>query len=596
MPFQLQIKLNMTINPHFENYENLLAEVQKLDSCIELTTKEINEIGYNFKKGKVWKLTTELSLKDKVQDFSLYINFSNDFPYVLPKFFIEEDFYNSIKYIPHINHEKVVCIYDAGFNLKIPKVQLDDFLANLIYKAKRVIEKGINNPEDSLEEFIREFKAYWGGSYVKKDKPLTIGLQSIEEGIESPKVINGLRFPNSFQSQYHYFISDTEQDFQAIISYAKKYEIPYNEIKVFVINNPFDKPPYHLSYFEALQIIKKEKKIYHKFKSWLNSESWENILVIFNPTNGLDTNYYGWSYKPLKLKQNGFRRMSKSQLMKTQSIGKNQLVTRIIFDKLNQNRLQKRTTGYLESQKSCAVTGLGSVGSNLVFFLKNLPINKFHLIDNENLSVDNIKRHLLGFSNVNFSKASGVEKYLLDFLPLIQTSFRGESIGEVLLNEPNFIDECDFHIVALGNSNLEELILNNIKEKKLTKPTFFFWVEPFLASGQMLYVLPKDVDATIELIKEFPYHVIDPSENQNNKTYLIEGGCQTGYFPYSSSLLLQFLTAVFPMLKSLIIDTGTESKVISWIGDKFVLDSQKINLSKFGSTNNSFSIIEFPIV
>ena len=99
--------------------------------------------------------------------------------------------------------------------------------------------------------------------------------------------------------------------------------------------------------------------------------------------------------------------------------------------------------------------------------------------------------------------------------------------------------------------------------------------------------------AALELIKKenYNYSVLSNSENQQEKTYLIEGSCQTGYFPYSASYLIQFLSTIFPYLKDHITKKNNVSKVYSWIGDKELLKSKGLVITEFGTDNNSYELI-----
>ena len=236
---------------------------------------------------------------------------------------------------------------------------------------------------------------------------------------------------------------------------------------------------------------------------------------------------------------------------------------------------------------------MGSVGSNLIFFLKNLPINKFNLIDKEVLSSENIKRHLSGFSLLKINKADALKNELKNANPLIEVGTRTQSVTTIIETEVDFINDCDFHIVAIGKTMIEEFILNNLQQGKLTKPTFIFWVEPFLASGQLLFVMPGDAERALELIKKenYYYSVLSNSEDQQDKTYLIEGSCQTGYFPYSAAYLTQFLSSIFPYLKEHITKNDNVSRVYSWIGDKELLKSKGLVITEFGTNNNSYQLI-----
>src|SRR5687767_7652898 len=76
-----------------------------------------------------------------------------------------------------------------------------------------------------------------------------------------------------------------------------------------------------------------------------------------------------------------------------------------------------RANGVLDIEKvkstKIMVVGLGSLGSlaisNLIY-----PWKQVVLVEPEDLSIENIERHLLGKSKVGKSKAEGVKEYLID--------------------------------------------------------------------------------------------------------------------------------------------------------------------------------------
>ena len=103
-------------------------------------------------------------------------------------------------------------------------------------------------------------------------------------------------------------------------------------------------------------------------------------------------------------------------------------VTRLTFDNINVDRLQIRTSSYVETQKSVAISGLGSVGSNLIFFLKNLPIDKFNLIDTDTLSTENLKRYFSGFAYLQNNKVDVIKSELKNINPLFNVDVRKKSV------------------------------------------------------------------------------------------------------------------------------------------------------------------------
>ncbi|MDY0088754.1 MAG: E2/UBC family protein [Flavobacteriaceae bacterium] len=576
------------------NYELLLKDFGKIENCKNLEREELKTLNYKFFKDSiVWEIQTELTFNNKNIDVIFYLSFPNDFPFVTPKIFISKESYHDLKYIPHVNEDLSICIFDEGLNLILPKNDFVGFIELMVSKAKKVI-RDAEDVEYKKNEFKREFKAYWELNYSKNDIVQNLGFHSVNEN--SDEEIKGIKFTNNYLSNYEYFISNNHADFEKIKEYAKVYNCNFKEVGILFIENDFVEPPFELTFADTLAILKKDNNKYNKFKELCRNNDFDCVLVVFINNSNSSKEYYGWTYKNAEVlprKKGGNRNISSKIDHLSNRINEKKSATRLTFDNISPNRLQLRTTGYTEIQKSVAISGLGSVGSNLIFFLKNLPINKFNLIDKEALSSENIKRHLSGFSFLKNNKVDAVKNELKNTNPLIEVGTRIQSVTTIIQNEADFINDCDFHIVAIGKTMIEEFILNAVIQGKLTKPIFFFWVEPFLASGQMLFIMPNDAERALALIKKenYDYSVLSNSENQQDKTYLIEGSCQTGYSPYSASYLIQFISSIFPHLKKHIINNDNKSKIYSWIGDKELLNSKGLVTTEFGTNNNSYKLI-----
>ncbi|GGC90863.1 hypothetical protein GCM10011508_17550 [Flavobacterium lutivivi] len=575
------------------DYELLLKEFGKIENCKNLESEELKTLDYKFYKDSiVWKIQTELTFNNKNIDVIFYLSFPNDFPFVTPKIFISKESYHDLKYIPHINEDLSICIFDEGLNLILPKNDYTGLIELMVSKAKKII-RDAENIEYRKNEFKREFKAYWELNYSKNDRIQNLGFQSIDD--DNTAVVKGIKFTNKYLSNYEYFISNNDTDLKKIKEYSKDCNCIFKDVGVLFIENKFKEPPFELTFTDTLAILKKDNNNYIKFKELCRNNDFDSVLVVFINDNNSSKEYYGWTYHNAEIvprKKGGDRNVSSKVDHLSNKINEKKYATRLTFDSISLNRLQLRTTGYTETQKSISISGLGSVGSNLIFFLKNLPINKFNLIDMEVLSSENIKRHFSGFSLLKINKADALKIELKNTNPLIEVGTRIQSVTTIIETETDFINDCDFHIVAIGKTMIEEFILNNLQQGKLTKPTFIFWVEPFLASGQMLFVMPEDAQRALELIKNenYYYGVLSNSENQQDKTYLIEGSCQTGYFPYSSAYLIQFLSTIFPYLKNHIVNNDNTSKVYSWIGDKDLLNKKGLIITDFGKRNSSFQL------
>lgn len=565
----------------------ILKNLQRIETCSQLSEEEVIAHELGFLSKNVIKVDTEILLSQQVTDVIIYINFPDPFLFKSPKFFLDKKFYDSHKYLPHINQDYSICIIDESLNNSFDEENISGVLESMLYESKRILEKGILDNDYKKEEFEREFKAYWELNYSKKDEKKLIGFETISTHVTPPVTLKGIKFIKPFNNKFSYFISDDNSIFDSYISYFENIKISYKEIKIFYIDSPFDLPPHERSYLQALDYIKKYPELYKEFKSIVNSSPNNEIVVAFSHTHNSSVKYYGWSYSNFEPLNSSYK--STINWMSSKLLGSNHNINRISFESLTNDRLDLRTSGYKENNFSVTVTGLGSVGSNLIYFLNNLPINKFHLIEPQTLRVENINRHFSGFSDLDQLKVTSIASYIKHSLPSKDVkTFNGE-VHKIISENVSFINETDYHIVAIGNTLIEKYLLSELINNTLTKPIIFFWVEPYLASGQMLIVNPKDSEKFIDIIENFEYSVLE--EKQQDKTYLIEGGCQNGYFPYSSSLLIQFLSAIFPYLKDTLCNNNTDSRVISWVGDKAFLKSKSLNITSFGNMNDSFSVI-----
>lgn len=574
------------------DFELLLKEANKTENCVVLGSEVLKNLDYMFfKDGIVWKIQTEITFNNKCLDIIFYLNFPSDFPYRLPKIFIDKDCYQDLKYIPHINYDFSICIFDEGLNPIIPQNNLGEVVELIICRSKKIIREAENN-DYKKSEFKREFKAYWELNYSKNDIIQNLGFHSIPN--QNKNEIKGIKFTNNLLSNYEYYIYNDEIELERIKKYADDNKCKYKEVGILLIENKFEVPPFELSFSETLSIIKNDNNNYLKFKELCRNNDFDSVLVIFTNENNSTVEYYGWTYKNVQIlsrKRGGNRKISSKIDHLLNRVNEKKSITRLTFDNINVDRLQIRTSSYVETQKSVAISGLGSVGSNLIFFLKNLPIDKFNLIDTDTLSTENLKRHFSGFAYLQNNKADVIKSELKNINPLFNVDVRKKSVTSIIQNELDFINQCDFHIVAIGKTMIEEFILKNLIEQTLVKPTLIFWVEPFLASGQMLFIMPNDAKKALELIKNYEYNVLSNVENQRDKTYLIEGSCQTGYFPYSSSYLIQFLSSIFSHLKEHITSSNNNSKIYTWIGDKDLLSKKELIITEFAQKNNSYDLI-----
>jgi hypothetical protein len=375
--------------------------------------------------------------------------------------------------------------------------------------------------------------------------------------------------------------------------------LKFTEIPIFycgLIKIDFN-PPFDYSNARILDLLdqlSKEKK--EAFKKFINSQVSPKFVLATVISNGKNT-FIGWFHKDFKLTHPGFRDGAISRFLAMSTFQKNEKIIRVTPELLTKERLNNRSAGVSSIREfKFSVVGLGSVGSNLVQMLNSINFPEFHLIDEDKLKIENIGRHLLGFNYLSQYKTLAIKDTLTLKNPVQSILTRENSIVEVLQNEPTFINDTDFIFMTTGRSNIENWIGNAIENGVVTRPVFYIWVEPFLAGGHCLYIVPgsNSYKSYFSANLLFKYNVIDAEyyNNSKNKMALKEAGCQTTYIPYSNTNLISFLAALFPKISGIIEDNIKITQAFTWIGNTDELKKQGIPVAEYAKCKSIRNLIQ----
>ena len=155
-------------------------------------------------------------------------------------------------------------------------------------------------------------------------------------------------------------------------------------------------------------------------------------------------------------------------------------------------RLDVRTSGIeINRDLKVAIIGLGSVGSNLLHYLTKFPISEYCLIDPDILKVENVFRNKFGFNYLNNFKTSIGKYEILSKNPFTKVTSYNKSAIDVLNNSDIALalEQYDYSFVILGISRIEKYLIEHFINVKSTKPIIIIWVEPYIASGQLIYLV-----------------------------------------------------------------------------------------------------------
>ena len=554
--------------------KNVLDIISKTENCKILSTEEIKKLYYLKKEKLVIEIDTELSLNNGYMGIKLYVSLRKG---ELPKIFIDDKNYDVLKYIPHVNSDLSICIEDDE-NINFSESDLGKLTIYLIHKAKAILSV---HETDKENEFEREFRAYWQQSYNTEKIVSEAGMVLINE---SDKVVKGIKFKTNFNF-FKFLIYNENPEAIKLLQYFDENLIKYSEFEVLEVLYDKISPPYDYTFSQSIDLLSDDNL--KKFKRIINKNGLTSVLIFFRKNV---VEFYGWLYEDFSpainieiLKGYKYSNWEKIKL----PLFKNSTVRRIYFANVEEKRLDKRTANeIINREKNICIIGLGSIGSHILGALTALPINKYKLIDPDYLKVENIQRHKFGFSDINLLKTEIARKFILDKNPFSSVTVNNKSIIDILANDDKFFESDDIIFIAVGVGRLECYILDYLIANNYEKSVVIIWVEAYLATGQIIFTRAKEYVKVKEIIKDFDYHVLD------EKVFLKEGSCQTGYIPYSMENINLFVSAIFKVLYKIVKGTENNSVIYSWLGDLELIKEKKLKMSTFAQNRESFSLIK----
>lgn len=570
--------------------------IKSFESVKKLTADQL--IYYKFERFvEVWKVKLDFyNNENNILEYEINVCFKLDFPLSIPSIYLSPTSYEKLKYIPHIDTNRLICTFDSEIT-KTDVSQPSNIVLECINRVKKIIDEGVK--KENFEDFEDEFLSYWECNYSKNDSVRNDFLCLIDpnEIIETPSLLN---LKTAFGS-YNYIIHNNNKLSDKLKINLRQKKINFSEQSIFYFE--FEKknfiPPFDLDNEEVLKLLNSiNKSLVSQYELYINKKSTEIGLVIANYKTNKKNILIGWVNKHLELsKKKGFRSNVIKPFEAISIYQKKDKIIRILPEIYTKKRLNKRTSGLNEQPEyKFLISGIGSVGSHLINLLNSLNNPEFILVDNDYLKIENIGRHLLGVNSIKKYKTKAMKDYLNELNPMQEVKTFEKSIIDVAQNNISFLNDSDYIFVATGKDNVDHWIVNSLKKGAITKPIFIIWVEPYLSGGHMIYLNPRKLLDYNSLFQNnfYKYNVINNTyyNSPENTIALKEAGCQTTYIPYSSQNLMLFLAAIFPIITSIVTNSKIDSKVFTWIGDLDFLAANKIDLSDFVNKKTFGNIIE----
>lgn len=475
---------------------------------------------------EIWRIDTEVGMGSFQRDVELQLAFDEFFPYTIPRIYLSKRSFEEIYPIPHLDKNRFICTYrDETTILDVNKPF--EIVTVFIQKAKKIIKEGLENVNSS--DFKDELKAYWTDSGGDEFCYYLSLLNDFPYTTTSLKVFK-LRYPfNGIKKIV--FKSESDITVKRLFKYLKSKGYTGDEYDALFIPD-FKlglKPPYPSTNENILQHLSDMSRV--AFKKYINLRDLEKTVFFMGETLN-EPILLGWEHKKIKTKRNGFRNNYLTPYRVLSTIQKQDIIKKIIVEEYNNKRVEQRTTGIIQDKLTFLVAGLGSIGSNLVYFLNGFNHPNFKLVDADFLKIENIGRHLLGVDNVNTYKVDAIQNYIKDIRPDQNVSVKKSTIETVINQNTEYLNNSDYVFIAIGNQNIENFILKKQNEGIITAPMFFLWVEPYALGGHCVFLHPDEMITGGNLYEDhfYRYNVItsDEYKNQNPILTMKEAGRQVG--------------------------------------------------------------------
>lgn len=516
----------------------------------------------------------KLSVDIEGEEIILYCVLGEFFPYEIPQIFIEPESKKKISNIPHLYTDNSICIFDRS--KVIPNFNEPyQLVLETINEAITIIKKGVT--KENRKDFIDEFLEYWSAKKILKAKIFVRDL------------MEGKQIYYCFMKK-ELLIADSVQRLKEIYQ-----AIDGNPLKETEVLNGVFIP---LNGERVESIPKNDTHIVHmietcsKYGKFYNSFMQKHInditLVVFNQLSDGNNMVAGWLHIGPGI-PNGFRKdhVNLKAAFKTSS----KKGAAIAVENCHQNRLFARGgDGLMSPWGKVGIIGCGSVGGFLADALKLRGVDKFILVDNENLECENIARHPCGYHWVHYPKTIDIGISLQNWNPNIVYESYVENAHSFIENKTEIINECDILFVAVANLAVEHHINKLILENKIKVPVVFLWVEPYLLGGHAILVkklqdLYKEIFDNTTL--EYKYRIVEDGIRYLKR----EAGCQSTYMPYSGFQLQQFIYRVVECLE-LECWKKKENYRITWCGKLSNAKNLKVQICKAYNEITDYSLIK----
>lgn len=542
--------------------------------------QRLAELGFS-KSYSGWR--GRVRLEGRLGQISVRVRLPDGFPDALPEVSVDPEALSSR--IAHVEASGKICIApESGTLVDIdrPGTVIDD----AIHLAVVELSRGIRG--ESSAEIFEEFVAYWTAPNAGR----TLSICE-PDGLARP-VFRGLLKSDRGEESIVAEALSTAQDWavatgRALSKEGSAYFLP--------VITQFDPPAIGktLTLRGCLRLIlphagPEEEK---RFRDWLALADLPALVVVSlpEPSSGAGRPLIAFQVDALKAEDGkaaipGFARTNAPKNLVLRA-AYDKPVRRLFLDRADPAFVTARGGASARiAKRRVVVVGVGSVGSAIAESLAAGGVGTLDLIDADDLSTENVHRHLLGMSDVGGRKVDALSKHLKARFPHLRFVPHEARVEAILEKNRDRLASADLVILATGEETTERRVNRLLRGGP---PLLHAWVEPLGIAGHVLYsrngaIREEKSVGCIEcvLVPDETYGLVNGASivapGQRIRRSL--AGCAGTFSPFSSlDAKRTALEAAQLALSVLGSDARPESCLLSWRGYSLVADAANIRLS-----------------
>lgn len=493
----------------------MIDRIADMLRSIDLVT-DIEEINnFNRCKNKEYEKVMKFKLNIKNELVGIIMAIPTNWKRRLIDFFIDD--YDNFPFIPHMESEGKVCLFDLEGVLIKPDFEV--LINESIIRLNMIILEGIEGT--NKVDFITEFNSYW---ILLPKNQIIKSFVNLNEGVKKLKYLSK---QDNFKKELIFSISDKEEN----LNLTNKGTIK-NGMYISISPKDYIYPPdwrkkLDVNYINEVLEIGKFK--YEKIKGLIEKFNRELLLFInINQPNGDKT--------PIAItikSYNGTLIKNSEYLKFDNKCG----CIPLYIDRSDTEYLISRGGIFKEiKDKKVLIVGCGSIGGYLASELVKSGISKLALVDDDKLTSGNIYRHLLGLEYVGQYKTKAISKYIEKNIPFVTVNTFEGKIEELIENYILDFEAFDLIISATGNHNVNRWINKCVKNDNVSTPVIYLWNEVLGIGNHALFIENKNKGCFECLIGEDENGLYDRSSYCKTGQVFTKkyNGCSSTFLPFGS--------------------------------------------------------------